>query len=91
MGTSFVLAKTFEPRQQSDRSNMDLMISHPSFWGDLPENLTNKPHIAGIIRSGGTIKIQVPGFTDFFIKAVEYGTTRNGNWLLCGLLANNRQ
>lgn len=75
----------------SVRGSLDLLAVHPTFWGELPTEYTKKANVAGALRSGGTIKIQVPGYQEFYIKPVEYGDTRNGNYLLCGVLANTRQ
>jgi hypothetical protein len=70
---------------------MDELVSHPNFWGELPENYTRQGDILGILKSGAVIKIQVPGFSAFYMKPVEGYTNRNGVWQLMALLAGNRQ
>ena len=91
MPASFHITKTFEQKQKAERGSLDLLVIHPNFWGELPAEYTKQEHVAGILRSGGTVKLQVPGYTDFFIKPIEFGNVRNGNWMQCGILANTRQ
>ena len=43
------------------------------------------------MESGGTVKIQVPGYVGFYMKPIEGYTDRNGAWQLMGLLAATRQ
>ncbi|MDD2745527.1 MAG: hypothetical protein PHU93_03225 [Candidatus Gracilibacteria bacterium] len=90
LGT-FNITKTFESKQKSVRGSLDLLVVHPNFWGALPSEYTQQKYIAGILRSGGSIKIQVPGYSEFYIKPIEFGDTRNGSYMLCGVLANTRQ
>ncbi len=83
MVSSFNITKTFETKQKSVRGSLDLLVIHSNFWGELPLEYTKHADVAEVLRTGGVIRIQVPGYKDFFIKPIEYGDTRNGNHLLC--------
>ena len=85
MGQSLTLniTKTFESKQKKERSNIDYFASHPQFWQNLPEENTQKNAITTILNDGGIIKLKIPGYLHFFIKAIEGGTTRNGIYILC--------
>ncbi len=91
MISTFNITKTFEQKQKTVRGSLDLLVIHSNFWGELPIEYTKHGNVSRILRTGWSVKIQVPGYKDFFIKAIEYGDTRNRNYLLCGFLANTRQ
>lgn len=91
MKGTFHITKTFESKQKSERNSLDLLVVHPTFWGELPADATPREEIARLLNHGGTVRLHVPGYAEFYVKPVEYGNTRNGNYLLCGLLANTRQ
>jgi hypothetical protein len=88
---TFNVIKTFESKQKKERSNIDYFAAHPQFWNHLPNETTQKSMIHWILQDGGIIKVKIPGYLHFFIKAIDTGTARNGAHILCGILARNRQ
>ncbi len=85
------LFRSFEPRKTDYRSPLDEHAIEAKFWGTFPSTLTPSQHIVGILHSGETIRLQVPGFLEFYIKPFQGETKRNGAWMLSGVSAINRQ
>lgn len=83
--------KTFEPHQKSVISTLDEMVFHPNFWPEVPAEFSKRNYIGGILRSGGAVKLKVAGFTEFYIKSTDSDNTKNGNFILAGIRAMNRQ
>lgn len=88
---SSVTRKTFEPKQKIPPSAVSEIAFHPTFWTDAPTQLTRQENIVHFLQNDSAIRLQVPGFTSFLIKSIESKKQRNGSWLLCGILAHNRQ
>jgi hypothetical protein len=70
---------------------MDELVSHPNFWGDLPTEYTRQDVLIDVLKSNGIVKIQVPGFSVFYMKPLEGYTDRHGVWQLMAILGGNRQ
>lgn len=81
--SSFNVTKTFESKQKKERSNIDYFAAHPQFWKNLPEELTKKGEILSLIHDGKAVKLKIPGYLSFYIKAIDVDGTRNGAHVLC--------
>ena len=83
--------RSFEPKKSDYRSSLDEHAVEAKFWGEFPSILTPSKNVVGILHSGETIRLQVPGFLEFYIKPFPEGTQKNGAWILAGVSAINRQ
>ncbi|MFZ4461577.1 MAG: hypothetical protein ACOYN2_03420 [Patescibacteria group bacterium] len=88
---SSVIRKTFEPKQKIPPSAVSEIAFHPTFWTEAPTQITRQENIVHFLQNDSAIRLQIPGFKSFLIKSVESKKHRNGSWLLCGILAINRQ